>query len=168
MKTRTKIGLVALGIIVALIAVAVTPAVLSYRVVTKLRACEKNIKQLNVALAAYAKDHGAYPLKLSDLYPKYVGDLNVFICPGNPKRIDNPGEIDSKGGYVLLLPGGSPSKDVVDDRPLLCDRRFNHRDHSGGPWGGTILCCDGHFMFYLDKRATNRWGTSPYTFDFPE
>jgi len=167
-KRPTKIEVFVIALILAVIYVMVIPAILSSRSRGKRVACTGNIKKLNAALVAYANDHGAYPQKLSDLYPKYVSDLNVFVCPGKPKKITQPEEIDSKGGYVLLLPGGSPSTDVSDDRRLLCDRRFNHRDGWGEPWGGNVLYCDGHQLMNMDKAVTNRSAGSLPTFDFPD
>ncbi len=138
------------------------------RDVAKLRACEKNIKQLQPALSAYLMEHGKYPAKLSDLYPRYIGKLDVFVCPAKKRTIYAKEDIDSKSGYVLLMPSKSPLSDEDYDQPLLCDRRANHLDKFDKLWGGNILFnykgC-GYCQWMPDKRAISDWKDR---FDFPE
>jgi len=164
MKTSTKTSLVAVGIVVALLVVMLWYPLKAARNVSKLRACMENLKLLDVALSVYLKDHGRYPAKLADLYPKYVSNLNLFVCPGNPRKIDSPEEIDSEGGYVLLLRGVTPSE--ADFRPLLCDRRSNHLDKVDLLYGGNILFDDAVRMWKPDKRSDVEWESSD-KFDFP-
>jgi hypothetical protein len=170
MKLSRKISLGGVGILVGMLVVMFWYPVKAARLVAKSRACEQNIKQLRTAISAYLKEHKTYPPKLSALYPQYVSDLNVFVCPGNPIRIDSPEEIDSRSGYALLLPGVAPIREddiIVDDRPLLCDRRLNHLGKTGELWGGHILYCDEHFQWKMDRRAVGEWENS-FRFDFPE
>jgi hypothetical protein len=156
MKLSTKISFGVLGVIVALLVLMFWYPLIAARVVAKASACEENIEQLRTGLSAYLKDHKAYPVRLSALYPKYVSDLSVFECAGSPKRIERVEEIDSRSGYVLLLPGITPSE--YDDRPLLCDRRSNHLGEatyyytamniSSGRWIGALLV-NGRIAFGL-------------------
>jgi tetratricopeptide (TPR) repeat protein len=73
--------------------------------------CMGNLKQLHAAEQMYAQDHdGRLSEKLSDLYPDYVDNLEVFTCPasGDPK-ITRKEDIDSLTSYVLVAKG-QPAK----------------------------------------------------------
>ncbi len=138
------------------------------RDVAKLRACEVNIKQLQTALSAYLIEHGKYPAYLSELYPEYTGKLDAFVCPAKKRTIYTKEDIDSKSGYVLLMPSKSPLTDNDYDQPLLCDRRANHLNKFDKLWGGNILFNYkgfGYCLWMPDKRAISDWKDR---FDFPE
>ena len=45
--------------------------------------CTNNLLAIGKAIEAYRKEHGDFPMWLSDLYPKYLEDANVFICPAD-------------------------------------------------------------------------------------
>lgn len=47
------------------------------------RTCGAHLKILTTALLAYKAAHGAFPTKLSDLYPEQVKDKAVFHCPAD-------------------------------------------------------------------------------------
>ncbi|MBM4078455.1 MAG: FHA domain-containing protein [Planctomycetes bacterium] len=51
----------------------------------KLRlACRTNLIKIAHALAQYSADsRGEFPKNLTDLYPQYISDRNVFVCPGD-------------------------------------------------------------------------------------
>lgn len=59
-------------------------------------ACKKNLRRIGLAITQYRMDHdGEVPNWLSDLYPKYIDDKQVFLCPNNPEEavwgnIDDP------------------------------------------------------------------------------
>ena len=179
MRAMKKIGLVLLAIVISGVVYNIWFVIQDRRVVKKSVACMDNLKVLDMAISAYVQDHNKYPGKLSDLYPKYVTKLDLFVCPGKPMSISSPKDIDSQSGYVLLFPSGTTfgissnrhgSVYRMDDpeRPLLSDRRTNHLAPSGEPWGSWVLYCDGHCEWRRDTRATERFGKYPYTFDFPE
>jgi hypothetical protein len=41
----------------------------------------QRMMQIYEAIQAYRTDHKELPGYLSDLYPQYIGDTNVFLCP---------------------------------------------------------------------------------------
>ena len=47
--------------------------------------CTQNLLAIGKAIEVYEKEHGDFPVWLSDLHPKHLGDGNVFICPADPK-----------------------------------------------------------------------------------
>jgi hypothetical protein len=144
------------------------------RVVHKSLACMNNLKGLGIALDQYRQANGRFPAKLSELYPKYITDLGSFSCPGNPREIHRPENIDSLAGYVLFkvdVPADPLSSLNWMDKPLLTDRRRNHLGKAGGVWGGNILYADIHVAWMPDTHPmepdTMDIVTSNFSFDFP-
>lgn len=45
--------------------------------------CKKNLERINQAIVKYKEEHGEVPNWLSDLYPKYVSDPDLLICPAD-------------------------------------------------------------------------------------
>jgi tetratricopeptide (TPR) repeat protein len=84
--------------------------------------CSRHLLAIGRALAAYQRDHQKLPAHLSDLYPKYVKDRQVFHCPAD-RSAGTPGyqgvapdpklpvsylyemSLDKNPGGVLLGPG---------------------------------------------------------------
>jgi hypothetical protein len=56
---------------------AAAPAMASREV----KVIHKRMMQIYEAIQAYRTDHKKLPPYLSDLYPQYIGDTNVFLCP---------------------------------------------------------------------------------------
>lgn len=48
-----------------------------------VQVCTQHLKTIGRALAQYQRDHGAYPPRLSALYPKYVKQKAIFFCPAD-------------------------------------------------------------------------------------
>ncbi|MFB3040743.1 MAG: hypothetical protein ACE1ZS_02905, partial [Candidatus Poribacteria bacterium] len=49
--------------------------------------CEENLKAIGKAIAAYRADHdGDMPDWLSDLYPEYLSDPELLLCPADKER----------------------------------------------------------------------------------
>jgi D-alanyl-D-alanine carboxypeptidase len=46
--------------------------------------CTQHLMEIGRALAAYERDHREYPPLLSDLYPRYITDKGLFLCPADP------------------------------------------------------------------------------------
>jgi type II secretory pathway pseudopilin PulG len=83
--------LVVIGIIVVLMAI-LFPVFASVRRKARETQCWNNLHQLSVALKMYRDDHGRYPGPasfdgtrfvggFSDLYPDYVDNTKVLVCP---------------------------------------------------------------------------------------
>ena len=53
--------------------------------------CTHNLMVIGKAIQTYQKEHEDFPEWLSDLYPKYLTDAHVFICPADDK--------DGKAGH---------------------------------------------------------------------
>ena len=51
------------------------------------QACMNNLRAIEKAIAAYKSDHqGEVPDWLSDLYPKYLQDQQILLCPADKTR----------------------------------------------------------------------------------
>ena len=103
--------------------------------------CANNLKQLALGCAKYAKKHdGQFPNRLSELYPDYVADLEVFSCPGSGSAVDSPSELDEQSSYGIQ-PGlkASSSQDLV----LL----YEKTNHSPGPSGRHECSVGGRVLF---------------------
>ena len=109
--------------------------------------CQKNLKQIQIALRMYQKEHdGAFPDKLSELYPEYATDLRVFVCwehsrrhrkeHGVPLELAGSEEIDARGSYRLV-----PGRRATDEGDtLLAYEKTNHH----GDTGRSLLYVDGN------------------------
>ena len=63
--------------------------------------CTQNLLAIGKAIEAYQKEHGDFPMWLSDLHPKYLEDANVFICPA-----------DTNGGKPIYTRNTDPEMPV--------------------------------------------------------
>jgi len=114
--------------------------------------CVHHLKFVAMGLKRYAEEHeGRYPDRLSALYPEYISELEVLICPkvqgkhhgegGVPPPFTSddptPAEIDALCSYAYV-PGLSPSGDK--DTIIAYEKQDNH---SGM----------GRSLLYLDGRA---------------
>jgi prepilin-type processing-associated H-X9-DG protein len=90
--------------------------------------CLKNLQELAGAEATWSMEHdGKFSNRLSDLYPKYVSNLELFSCPSpDGEDITRKEDIDSKTSYILRkgLTRASPPTEV-----LIYER---HASHEGG------------------------------------
>ena len=118
--------------------------------------CFDNVRTIRMAIYDYAVDHGGnYPDRLSLLYPQYIPDLSVFLCPGHRIRhqveegellvISNSREIDPRTSYRLVPGVGVTSN---DDAILLLERGKNHGRQ-------------GHALLHAD--LTPAWYPTKYT-----
>ncbi len=66
-----------------------------------IQTCTQNLLAIGKAIEAYQKEHGDFPMWLSDLHPKHLVDGNVFICPS-----------DEKGGKPIYTGNTDPEMPV--------------------------------------------------------
>ena len=102
--------------------------------------CEKNLRNIRLAIAVYASEHGEeFPKELKELYPGYVKDQVVFDCPASNTIgvIDRPDYI-----YTAGLKALSPAKSVVVE-----DIDGNH-----GKRGKYLLRVDGSIDWVRSAR----------------
>jgi prepilin-type processing-associated H-X9-DG protein len=114
------------------------PALMRARESAHRAACMNNLKQLAMAEKMYAADHDEkFSEKLSDLYPEYVNNFAVFLCPSHRGRsIASKEDIDEQTSYILRtgLTEASPADEV-----MIYEESWNHRGQ-----GGNAAFVDGH------------------------
>ena len=75
--------------------------------------CTQNLIAIGKAIGAYQKEHGDFPIWLSDLHPKHLTDGNSLICPA-----------DKNGGKPIFMQRG----DSADpEMPVSYNYDFNPR-----------------------------------------
>lgn len=63
--------------------------------------CKQHLIEIGKAIQAYKREHGDFPEWLSDLYPEYLPDANLLLCPA-----------DDKGGKPIFLGNTDPEMPV--------------------------------------------------------
>jgi len=101
--------------------------------------CISNLKQLAMACILYANDHeGVLPFRLSELYPEYVGGLEVFVCPVSGKEISRA-TIDAMSDYRLAIPGANLGElKEQENTVMLVEKDPRHGS------GRNVAYADGH------------------------
>jgi len=138
MARKSGVTLMELLFVVAIFMLAITlltPFVRMVKERSRRIDCEKNLRNIGLALGAYAYEHGKeFPKELKELYPNYITTQAVFDCPAS-KVIGTPDKPD-----YIYTPGFkalSPAKSVVVE-----DIDGNH-----GKSGRNILRVDGSIEF---------------------
>jgi prepilin-type processing-associated H-X9-DG protein len=103
------------------------------------RDCMNNMKQVGLCLRMYSGEDpkGFLPPKLSVLYPEYITDISILVCPVRGRRPLTAEQIDAQSDYVYTAP--ADLRGIDDTAPLLSDRDGNH-----GANGRHVLFADGH------------------------
>ena len=102
--------------------------------------CEKNLRNISLALVSYASEHGEeFPKELKELYPNYITNQAVFDCPGS-KTVGSPDKPDYI--YIAGLKALSPAKSVIVE-----DIGDNH-----GKRGKYLLRVDGSIDWVRSAR----------------
>ena len=63
--------------------------------------CKGHLLEIGKAIQAYQKEHGDFPQWLSDLYPQYLPDANLLLCPA-----------DGLGGKTVFTSNRDPKMPV--------------------------------------------------------
>ena len=100
--------------------------------------CRANLANIREAIRQFELDNGRFPDALSELYPRYLPDLQVFVCPGAGSNVRSAGEIDALGSYCYRRPAAGA--DPATTR-LVYDRSPEH--HGGA----------GCYCLYLDGKV---------------
>jgi prepilin-type processing-associated H-X9-DG protein len=112
--------------------------------------CQNNLKQIGIVMHLYRAEHdGTWPQTFAELYPEYISDLGVLICPSSNVTQGNLEDVASWASYEYTPYHGESAPATV----VICrDKESFH-----GPGGKNELFADGHVAFKPDaedSRAT--------------
>ena len=100
MKVIVSIG-IALSLLVGFAQAEEATPELTEQHERNIETCTQNLLAIGKAIEAHKKEHGDFPMWLSDLHPKHLVDGNVFICPS-----------DEKGGKPIYTGNTDPEMPV--------------------------------------------------------
>jgi prepilin-type N-terminal cleavage/methylation domain-containing protein len=100
----TLIEILVVIAIIAILTAFVFPVFSSARESARQAGCTNNLRQIAIAMAMYRDDHGELAPHLSSLYPTYITNVDLFLCPDDPVHGKHDG-----GDYLegdAYLPSG--------------------------------------------------------------
>ena len=100
MKVILRLGIV-LGLLVNFAYAEVATPEPSEQNEKNIEVCTENLLAIGKAIQTYQKEHGDFPVWLSDLHPKHLTDGNLLICPA-----------DKEGGKPIFTQSTDPEMPV--------------------------------------------------------
>lgn len=147
-------------LVIGLIAFLLLPKVFSPRESAVRTSCASNLKQIGYACRLCADDHkGAYPSQVAMLFPGYVRDGRVYVCPtvwraGRIEACKTPeNRLILRGQICYCYVSGLRA----DDNPefiLAFDEEWNHKNEPGYRRDGlNVLYVTGDVRWERDFKA---------------
>jgi hypothetical protein len=93
--------------------------------------CKFNIQMIGSNLAMWGAEHdGGLPATLSELYPDYMKDVSIFVCPSTRHRPGEGTNIDEWSDYVYVkgLRWVSEPEEGTTPALVVYEKDGNHKD----------------------------------------
>ncbi|MDZ4857904.1 MAG: DUF4190 domain-containing protein [Candidatus Hydrogenedentes bacterium] len=131
------IGYLGIAFTIFILPAIMLPALARAREAARASSCQNNLKQIGICNAMYAGEHGgAFPANLQALYPEYMSELSVFVCPSDITEIGDSASINAWTSYEYI-PGATEESGAT---VAVC--RDNDHIHLRGM--RNVLYADGH------------------------
>ena len=105
-RAFTLFEILIVAAILALLAALLFPVFARARNMAKRTSCVSNLKQIGLAFQMYERDADELAPRLSRIYPAYLSDARLFICPTDSARGQIEGN-DRLEGNLYLASGVS-------------------------------------------------------------
>lgn len=79
----TLVEILVVILVLAVIAAILYPVLTTGRVKSNESVCISQLRQIGKAFEMYQEDYGYRPLRLHNLWPVYVSDKRLFVCPND-------------------------------------------------------------------------------------
>lgn len=130
---------------IAFLAAIMLPALARAREAARRASCQNNLKQIGLGCKMFAMEHNnEMPKSFNDLYPEYISDTSVFICPSSTDEVGDLNDVASWTSYEFVYSGLDEN-----DKDTVTVQERNENAHI--PFGRNYLFGDGHAEF---RRAT--------------
>lgn len=120
----------------------------------KRTSCLKNLKYIGAALAMYQQDHEGLPPTLSALFPGYIGDKKLFVCPAD----DDPMTLQDGTKCSYHYVGGLPELRNIRDAWGLVVAYDKAGNHIAPTAGRNALFLDYHAEYVREERLQDVLG----------
>jgi prepilin-type N-terminal cleavage/methylation domain-containing protein len=161
----TLIELLVVIVIIAIVAAMLFPAFVRARAAAKRSTCISGLRQVGIALCMYREDHGELAPHLSSLYPAYVSEPGIFVCPEDPAEGQHDGNDYMEGN--LYLPSGVSYTYLPNWKHALDLGWWHRRPKCGeGKWYAAtpVAMCHWHWARGKEWRKeldAAAWGQHP-------
>jgi len=168
----TLIELLVVIVIISILAALLLPAFQKAKESSRVASCTNNLHQFSVALNVYRVEYDDLPPWLSNLYPKYITDKKIYICPNDESRGADGGRPDRDPfkGTVSQFRECDDTKDCQADMPHVTygDNIKDPADENSGVSpkdvrNSDIEACS--YMYEFNIAQCSWWGEGLYPDD---